>query len=116
MRPRLQDAVQSVSRAQSLRDLSMAQEFVIRRDFPSVDANLDDLLRGVQLHLRRYGRIESADEGDADAAIVEAEGMGADIIPASADVCEAVAADEEVVGDIWPLLRFNMKGLRDPYV
>jgi len=37
--------------------------------------------------------------------------MGTDVVPASANICETVASDKEIVGDIRPLSRFDMEGL-----
>lgn len=116
MRPSLQLAVQSVSGAESFGDLPVAQELVVGRDLTGFDAELDDHLRRVHLHLRRYDRVESADEGDADAAVVVAERMGADVVPAPADVRESVAADEEVVADVRPFSRLDVEGLGESHV
>lgn len=58
-----------------------------------------------------FDRIECANKRDANAFNVVIERMSTDEIPASANVCEAIASDEEVISDIRPFSRFDVESL-----
>lgn len=91
MRPPFDDVVESITGTQRLRDLPLSQQFIIGRDLTGLDAQLYQFPYRVQLRFRRLDRIERTDEGNADAPVVEGEGMSADVIPAPAGVNETVA-------------------------
>lgn len=92
-------------------ELAGGDEHVIVGDVAVLDADPDQFLGGVDLPRRRKDRIESADEGDADALGVVAVHLGADRVPPPTLVRVAVAPDHEAVADVVPPPAVPMEGL-----
>lgn len=116
MLPGPDDVVELLARALSLDALPVPEQLV-----PGVDPSMfyapgDELPGRVQLSLGREVVVEGAYKAQPDAPVVVVEGVGTLDAPAPALVDEAVAADQEVVGDVVPALGLDVEGLGHPDV
>lgn len=107
--PRLYNIVQCVAWAESSRDLSMSQKCIITPDFSHLDTQLDELFGRQKLAFRRWYVIEGTDEGNPDAPIVVTVGMCPHTVPATSHVNVTIAANQEIVTNVRPVLGFGVK-------
>lgn len=115
MGPGLDDGVKRFPGALGLDALPVPQQLVIPADLARLDAQLYELLGRVDLRVGRLLLVESADERDADAAVVVVVRVGSLDVPAAALVHEAVAPDEEAEAYVVPALRLYVERLGQPH-
>lgn len=93
----------------------MYKQFIVFGEFAYFHAPFEEFYARIQLFFRRRVVVKRAYKTNTYTVFVVAEGVGPDVVPAAAVVCGAVPGHQEVVANVVPIPRLNVKHLYETY-